>query len=299
MSAPRPYVPRRAGDPIVASDWNEVVRQHQAAVDAHDHVDGRGALLTGDSFDSKTDIAVAAVTTASLQLGGADLGERLDGTLQKSGGTVTGGLEIAGTLRVAGDCIVSSAQPITVLGAQTEQWTNHSHETRDIVSLRDANGNHGVRTVGRLHDLSEADVSLDLPDDSLLIVQLLAAFRGTTGGYSGSNTGAIDPAGDGRLALWAERGGRRGFVGGLGAAGGAVDLETLLDRPDAGADVVILGPGSIHLLGPFSTYELPIAQTWLLRVPRGELRLGVAASGLGTFFGACLHVTTLPELNHV
>lgn len=295
MSAPRPYLPRRDGDPIVASDWRRVAAAHQAAIAAHDHVDGRGAPLTGESFDPNTDLRVSSITTGALVVNDLDVATRLDATLPRSGGTITGGLAVGGTLRVGGDVVVSAGPPVTALGVLPDPVASPDVELQDIAALRDANGNHGQRAVATFRPIEGAELSLEIEDESLLLISALVGFVATAIYRTGDTEYYVDPVRDGMIALWAERGGRRGLVAGAMQTGGTLALDALLDA--APSPEIIRAGGLVSY--EKTAYSRPIAQTWLIQVKPGPLRLGLSGCGLGTFQSASLHVTTLPELAHV
>ncbi|HND32578.1 MAG TPA: hypothetical protein PLA94_21430, partial [Myxococcota bacterium] len=243
-------------------------------------------------------LAVTSVrVTGELRVGELDVAACLEATLPTAGGTVTGGLEIAGTLRVRGGCLVGAPPPISGTGGQQEDVQSPDLENQDIEALRDSLGNHGTRAVGVLRDLSMEEVSLQLLDPSLLLVQILGSFVGKITVFSGMNRGSSDLPRDGQVALWVEQGGRRGIVAGMGASGAAIDVATLLGQPPPRA--VIRGEPVSSSLNWYDSYEHPIAQTWLLLAPPGELRLGLAACGYGVFRGMSLQVTTLPEVTDV
>lgn len=105
MSGPDPYVSRRPGELLYASDWNTVQVRFREELRDHDHTGGAlGAKLDGGSFARGGALRVAsAQLSGGLQVGGEDLMAALDASLPTTGGTITGDLRVGGRLTVGGE----------------------------------------------------------------------------------------------------------------------------------------------------------------------------------------------------
>lgn len=299
MSAPRPYVPRRDGDPIVASDWRRVMEAHQAAIQDHDHQDGRGALLTGESFDPNTDLTVAAVSTDTLIVDGQDVGARLAETLPVTGGMITGDLEVGGALVMNGRLLVGAGVAVAASGGAAGPLSQPDMVAREVAELM-VGSDDGWRLFSVLTLVPEADLDLDLAYDSVLLVQAVGGFVGGLG--DDSTRVELEFERSARLALWAERDGKRAWVAGLGATEGETDIDARIAASTGAPLEVVFATGSVDFLRGYAsatTVQRPVAHAWLLRGRAGPLRLGLAVCGRGTFTELNLSVTTLPELCHV
>ena len=299
MSAPRPYVPRRDGDPIVASDWRRVDEAHQAAINDHDHQDGRGALLTGESFDPNTDLTVAAVSTDTLIVNGQDVGARLAETLSVTGGTIPGDLEVGGALVVNGRLLVGAGDAEAASGGAAGPIKQPDIVAREVADLK-VGSDDGWRVFSVLTLVPEADLDLDLAYDSVLLVQAVGRLVTELGQYAIHLLSDYDRLE--HVALWAERDGKRVWVAGPGAPDGETDLDARIAASTGAPLEVIWRVGRFDPLMDWisgNRLERPVAHTWLLHGRAGPLRLGLAVCGIGTFSDLSLSATTLPELCHV
>lgn len=289
MGRPPPYVPRRGGDPLVAADWNEVLHQHTAALEAHDHSAGRGAPLHGGSFDAQTDAVLGELRlSGGLHVGGVDVGAALEGAVPRAGGTVRGALAVEGLLRVEGPVRLAPDAPLGGQRAGDPAELHNQHPAEASMPERAGTAPCGVAAP---EALTAMRVELELPQPTVVLVQLVAGFQ----------LRVEQPWWSPTLALLIERGGRWALLGDrweqptervdAALVEGPVELPERLLHGGARRASATEASGAWR-------QNTPITLTWLFGAEAGALALTPVAAGLGAIWGG-LTVTTLPELDHV
>lgn len=193
----RPWRARWPGETLLASDWNEVQRQHRLALRAHEHTGGPdGATLDGAAFDPDSTLSVACLDVSTLWVDGEDWSPLAQGLPPRHGAlapgrslTVQGDLRVEGAIRLGGDPTPGAA-PLRAWGTLVgTTWTTRPALT--LAPSRLALFLVELRAVG----VASAATTLTLTADGLPVATAALAAGGATVQVTATMTLRAGPAG--------------------------------------------------------------------------------------------------------